>query len=89
MAEILEACMVVCFGLSWPVSILKSVKSRTAKGKSVTFSYFILVGYLCGIVSKLAAGRITYVFVFYIINLVAVSADVALYFRNRKLDAKA
>lgn len=33
-AEILETVMILAFGLSWPLSIYKSVKSRTAKGKS-------------------------------------------------------
>ena len=32
MTDLLEALMIVCFGLSWPVSIMKSYKSRTAKG---------------------------------------------------------
>lgn len=34
-AEILETVMILAFGLSWPLSIYKSVKSRTAKGKSL------------------------------------------------------
>lgn len=89
MADILEACMVVCFGLSWPVSIIKSIRSKTARGKSVFFALFILVGYLCGIASKLASGRLNYVFVFYIINCVAVSTDIVLYFVNRRRDREA
>jgi uncharacterized membrane protein len=86
MAEILEAAMVICFGVSWPVSILKSWRSKTSKGKSIAFILLIIVGYLCGIFSKIASGKITYVFIFYVINLVMVSIDCALYFRNARLD---
>ena len=89
MAEVLEALMVISFGISWPVSILKSYRARTAKGKSLLFLCFILFGYVCGIASKLASGKITYVFAFYILNLVMVSLDLLLYFRNRRLDAQA
>ena len=78
--------MLLCFGVSWPISIRKSIVSRTAKGKSLVFECFILAGYLCGIASKVASQNISYVVIFYIINLVTVSIDVALYFRNRRLD---
>ncbi len=86
MAELLEAFMVVGFGISWPASIVKSYRARTAQGKSLLFLCMILFGYACGIASKLASGSITYVFVFYWINLVMVTTDLYLYFRNRRLD---
>lgn len=88
MGEFFEMLMVVSFGISWPISIFKSLKSGTAKGKSVTFSYFIWAGYLFGITSKFLRGSLTYVFVFYVINLVSVSIDIMLYYRNRKMDKK-
>lgn len=86
MAEIFEAAMVICFGISWPVSIVKSYKSRTNKGKSIIFIMFIMFGYACGIISKIALGRITYVFIFYVLNLIMVTMDCMLYIRNAKLD---
>lgn len=86
MAQFLEACMVISFGISWPISIIKSVRSRTAKGKSLMFMCFIFFGYICGVASKLAAGSLTYVFVFYVLNLILVGTDIALYLRNRRLD---
>lgn len=88
MAEIFEAAMVICFGLSWPVSVWKSFKSRTAKGKSLFFEVFIVTGYILGLVGKTVSGNITYVFLFYILNILMVSADICLYFRNRALDRK-
>jgi len=87
MGELFETFMVVSFGISWPLSIYKSYTSRTAKGKSLIFMVFILFGYACGIASKLLGGHITYVLAFYILNLVMVSIDLGLYFRNRRLDA--
>lgn len=86
MAEILEVIMVLSFGAAWPVSIHKSLKARTAKGKSPFFLSIIIFGYASGILSKAIAGRINYVVAFYIINMIMVSIDLSLYFRNKKLD---
>ena len=69
MSEFLEACMVVSFGISWPMNIIKSVRTRSAKGKSLPFLLFIFAGYICGIASKLISGNITYVFVFYVFSI--------------------
>jgi hypothetical protein len=87
MSQIFEAMMVVSFGISWPTSIIKSYTSRTAKGKSVIFLLFILLGYVFGIVSKFIGNNLTYVVIFYMINLVMVFIDLCLYFRNRRIDA--
>ena len=86
MAEFLEALMVICFGISWPASLAKSWKMRSTKGKSIMFLLFIETGYACGIVAKIISGNITYVFGFYVLNLIFVATDIALYFRNRALD---
>ena len=86
MGEIFEAIMVICFGLSWPASVIKSYRSRTSKGKSLTFELFIWLGYVCGIIGKIVNHNITYVFIFYILNIVMVSIDISLFIRNRKLD---
>ena len=97
--DLLEALTIVCFGLSWPLSIRKSWVSRTAKGKSLFFEVFLLIGYACGIVKKIIESvglfgvtpKSGFIFVlsffFYILNFVEISIDVALYFRNKKLDA--
>jgi len=53
MAEILEIIMIVSFGASWPVNVVKSYKARTIKGKSLLFLCFIFFGYIAGIASKL------------------------------------
>lgn len=88
MSQIFETLMLVCFGCSWPISVVKSYRARTAKGKSVVFTYAIIIGYICGIMSKITGGNINYVLALYVINLIMVSVDMVLYFRNRKLDRK-
>ena len=89
MSELLEAMMVISFGLSWPMSIMKSYRSRTTRGKSILFISFILFGYACGIVSKIIGNNITYVFFFYVLNFFMVGVDIALYIRNAKFDQEA
>ena len=78
--------MLVCFGISWPFNIAKSLRSRTAKGKSVSFELLIIAGYLCGLVGKLILGNLSYVVFFYIADILMVAADLVLTLRNRRLD---
>ncbi len=96
MAEILEVVMIISFGCSWPLNVMKSWKARSTKGKSLSFLCLIFFGYIAGIASKLlnenymAAFREKwYVLFFYCLNLCMVGVDLALYFRNRKLDKEA
>ena len=87
MSEIFEIAMVCLFGASWPINVAKSYRVRTAKGKSVMFLLFIWVGYICGITAKLTASSFKwYVLMFYVINIIMVTADILLYFRNVRLD---
>ena len=90
LAEILEIFMIVSFGFSWPLNVIKSFKARTAKGKSLAFLLFIEFGYVCGITSKLVNenGFKWYVLFFYVLNFIMVGIDIALYFRNKALDKK-
>ena len=95
MAEIAEVIMILCFGASWPFNVIKSYKARTAKGKSPVFLCLIILGYIAGIASKFlnetymaAINEKWYVLFFYCLNLLMVSVDLALYFRNRMLDKR-
>ena len=89
LAEIFETIMILCFGLSWPMSIVRSVKSRSTQGKSLMFMCFIVFGYICGIISKCITHTYKLAFWFYFPNVIMVSADICLYFRNRSLERKA
>ncbi len=86
MAQFFEVMMLICFGLSWPFNIAKSLRSRTAKGKSVVFEVCIIVGYLFGLAGKLITNNITYVVAFYLVDLAMVTADWILTLRNKRLD---
>lgn len=93
MAELLEITMIVSFGASWPLNVIKSYKARTAKGKSLPFLCLILFGYIAGIISKLVnesyMANFTekwYVLFFYVLNFIMVAIDFILYFRNLRLD---
>ena len=104
LTDLLEAITIFCFGLSWPISIRKSYVSRTAKGKSLFFEVFILIGYAVGITRKIiqvsvlsypAADATTLAtvifylsFFFYVFNFIAIAIDIGLYFRNSRLDKK-
>lgn len=86
LAAIFEALMIICFGISWPLSIIRSVRSKSTKGKSLLFMCFILFGYFCGVASKFMTHTYNLAFYFYFPNIVMVSTDIFLYFRNKKLE---
>ena len=91
MAEFLEIIMLICFGFSWPFNAVKSYKARTAKGKSPTFLCLIIIGYIAGIASKFVNPHFDfaakwYVIFLYVLNMIMVSVDLVLYFRNKRLD---
>ncbi len=79
--SVFEISMLICFGISWPFSIYKSYTSRSTKGKSLVFLYVIAAGYVAGILHKIFY-HFDGVIVFYIINLLLVIADIALFYRN-------
>ena len=83
--SIFEAGMLFCFGLTGSINLINSYRSRTAKGKNPLFTIVVIIGYLSGITHKLIFSR-DIVLVLYIINLIMITADLCLYFRNRKLD---
>ena len=85
--ELMEVCMIVSFGCSWPVNVIKSYKVRTTKGKSLAFLLLIFVGYICGIIGKVMSPACKwYALFFYILNCLMVSVDLLLYARNYRLD---
>ena len=95
MAELFEIIMIVSFGASWPMNVMKSWKARTTKGKSLAFLCLILFGYVAGITSKLINpvymaefGSKWYVLFFYVLNFLMVGGDLILYVRNYRLDKK-
>ena len=88
-AQIFEAGMLLLFGCSWPVNITKSVRSRTAKGKSIWFEVLIFFGYVCGIIGKILSGQVNWVLAIYFLDISMVTVDVLLTLRNKRLDKEA
>ena len=89
MPEFLEATMLICFGLSWPISLIKNIKAGTAKSMSLQFILLIILGYLAGITAKIISGNISFVLIVYILNLAVVTVNMGVYFYNSHLDKKA
>ena len=91
--QLCEIGMLVAFGCSWPFNILKSWRSRTAKGKSVVFEYIVVLGYLVGLLGKYISWTRTGVWSwsvwFYIADIIMVLTDIVLYYRNTALDRRA
>ena len=88
MGSILETMMLVCFGFSWPLNVMKAYKAKTAKGTSLPFILLIVAGYIAGITAKVITDQINYVLIAYIVNLAIVSLNIVIYFRNISLDKK-
>ena len=82
--QIFEFIMLICFGLSWPISVYKSIKCKSTQGKSVVFIFAIIIGYISGIIGKIVNGQLTYVLILYCINLLVVCVDLVLFFINRE-----
>jgi len=83
--SIFEIGMLVCFGVSWPISIAKTLKTKVVTGKSVLFLVIIILGYVCGIIHKLLYSP-DFVIYLYAVNLVLVTVDLMLclyYSKNR------
>ena len=77
-----DGIMLVCFGVSWPPAIIKTLKVKNPKGKSFIFLSLVLIGYLCGIIGKasnLGSGCLTNaVFWLYILDFSMVATDYSL-----------
>jgi hypothetical protein len=89
LASIFETIMIISFGASWPLSIYRSYKSRSTKGKSLFFMCFILLGYACGLTAKFLNNDHGLAFIFYFPNIILVATDISLYFRNKRIEKAA
>ena len=83
--KIIEAGMLFCFGFAWPFNIYKSYKARSNSGKSLLFLIVIWLGYLLGIIHKALSPVHDFVLWLYVLNLILVSIDISLFYRNRTI----
>ncbi len=77
-----EATMLLCFGLSWPVSVIKTFRAKSVSGKSPFFILLIAIGYMSGITHKVLYSR-DWLVTLYVFNLSMVLLDLFLYTRSR------
>ena len=82
--SIFEAGMLICFGAAWPVSIYKSIKSKSVEGKSLMFLLIVFIGYISGFIHKFIYNRDLVIYL-YAANGIMVAIDMVLYFRNRRI----
>lgn len=77
-----EILMLICFGVSWPIAVLKTYQTKCVKGKSFLFLLLILFGYIFGTIHKIIY-NFDYVIWLYVINGLLVLTDMALWFRYK------
>lgn len=80
--SVYEILMLVCFGISWPVAVIKTYQSKSVKGKSFLFLFLILLGYVFGTIHKVIY-NFDYVIWLYVANGLLVLADMALWFKYK------
>ena len=77
-----EGLMLICFGVSWPPAIIKTLRVKNPQGKSFIFLSLVLIGYLCGICGKISALHseclTNWVFWLYILDFSMVATDYTL-----------
>ena len=80
--QVLEAGMLICFGVSWPVDILKTLRTRRTEGKSLLFMTLVLTGYVLGFSAKISRAAWAnelpeWISVLYVFNAVTITVDIA------------
>ena len=88
MAQLLEVVMLICFGLSWPISLIKTIRDKQAKSGNAPFMCLILLGYAAGIVAKLMTAGCNFVFYVYLLNILIVLANLIITLYKQKKFSK-
>ncbi len=78
--SIFEAVMLICFGVSWPISIAKSLRTKIVTGKSPVFMIVLCIGYMSGLVHKIFYS-FDWIIWLYAANLIMVIIDLFLYYK--------
>lgn len=91
LAQCLEALMLICFGIAWPVNLLSMVRYQRIQGKGLTFTMMIWCGYVAGATAKIAmsAGTgapLSPVFWLYLLNTVTVGLNAWVYCRLQRAE---
>lgn len=89
LGQALEAGMLLCFGVSWPVDVMKTLRTRRTEGKSLAFMSLVLTGYVLGLSGKMAKATgpgalLEWVAALYVFNAVIIIVDIVITMRIRK-----
>ena len=76
--QLLETVMLICFGISWPVSIHKTWRTRSVDGKSRLFLTFVFMGYMVGVLAKLLRAHLLGVYPEWVTSLYAFNGSLVL-----------
>ena len=77
--SIFEVAMLMSFAISWPISIIKTLRTKFVLGKSLTFMFIVLLGYVFGIIHKMRYSHDIVIWC-YFLNFFFVAFDISLYF---------
>lgn len=82
--SIFELFFFVFLACAWPVSIIRMIKNRSTKGKSLLFSGIIILGYIFGITHKFLFDLNIIIYI-YFLNIALILADtfVFLFIKNK------
>ncbi len=79
---ILEAAMLVCFGLAWPLANLRMLRTGRAEGRGMVPAALVLCGYVAGMAAKLVmaayGGTLPVIFWMYALNACSVGLNLFL-----------
>lgn len=81
--SIYELFFFIFIACAWPISIMRMIRKKSTKGKSLLFSCIVLLGYSFGLLHKFLY-FFDAVIIIYFLNFALVLADIAvfLYIRN-------
>jgi len=90
-ADVLDAAMMVCFGVSWPLAIAKLLRARKVHGVSLGFLVLVNIGYVAGIAGKFVRAHELHSWpawptLVYAANAALVGVMIVLYLRFRGQD---
>lgn len=85
--SIFEAIMLICFGISWPICIAKTLRTKQVAGKSPGFMAVVCIGYISGVIHKLLYSP-DLITILYAANMIMVAFDLYLYFYYQRLAAQ-
>lgn len=77
--SIWEVLFLICFAISWPISIIKALRTKVVIGKSPVFMMLIILGYIFGIIHKVLNNNDIVIWL-YVLNTSLVCCDLFLYF---------